>query len=68
MQPTLLILAAGIGSRYGGLKQVDGMGQDQVLYFIRWIVLSKSWLPGWQMELPEQKHLSTPKNKLDLYR
>lgn len=26
MQPTLLILAAGVGSRYGGLKQVDGMG------------------------------------------
>lgn len=26
MQPTLLILAAGIGSRYGGLKQVDGVG------------------------------------------
>lgn len=26
MEPTLLILAAGIGSRYGGLKQVDGMG------------------------------------------
>ncbi len=26
MQPTLLIMAAGIGSRYGGLKQVDGMG------------------------------------------
>lgn len=26
MKPTLLILAAGIGSRYGGLKQVDGMG------------------------------------------
>jgi NDP-sugar pyrophosphorylase family protein len=25
-QPTLLILAAGVGSRYGGLKQVDGMG------------------------------------------
>jgi len=25
-QPTLLILAAGIGSRYGGLKQADGMG------------------------------------------
>jgi NDP-sugar pyrophosphorylase family protein len=25
-KPTLLILAAGIGSRYGGLKQVDGMG------------------------------------------
>ncbi len=26
MRPTLLILAAGVGSRYGGLKQVDGMG------------------------------------------
>ncbi len=25
-KPTLLILAAGIGSRYGGLKQVDGIG------------------------------------------
>lgn len=26
MQPTLLILAAGMGSRYGGLKQLDAMG------------------------------------------
>ena len=26
MKPTLLILAAGMGSRYGGLKQVDGVG------------------------------------------
>ncbi len=26
MHPTLVILAAGIGSRYGGLKQVDGIG------------------------------------------
>lgn len=26
MDPTLLILAAGIGSRYGGLKQADGVG------------------------------------------
>lgn len=26
MVPTLLILAAGIGSRYGGLKQTDGIG------------------------------------------
>jgi UTP-glucose-1-phosphate uridylyltransferase len=26
MNPTLLILAAGIGSRYGGLKQADGIG------------------------------------------
>jgi len=26
MKPTLLILAAGIGSRYGGLKQLDQIG------------------------------------------
>jgi UTP-glucose-1-phosphate uridylyltransferase len=26
MQPTLLILAAGMGSRYGGLKQIDQIG------------------------------------------
>ncbi len=26
MQPTLLILAAGMGSRYGGLKQIDQVG------------------------------------------
>ncbi len=28
MKPTLLILAAGMGSRYGGLKQVDGLGPN----------------------------------------
>lgn len=26
MKPTLLVLAAGMGSRYGGLKQMDGFG------------------------------------------
>jgi dTDP-glucose pyrophosphorylase len=26
MQPSLLIMAAGIGSRYGGIKQLDGFG------------------------------------------
>ena len=26
MNPTLLVLAAGIGSRYGGLKQIDPVG------------------------------------------
>lgn len=26
MEPTLVVLAAGIGSRYGGLKQMDGLG------------------------------------------
>ncbi|MCG8476290.1 MAG: nucleotidyltransferase, partial [Cytophagales bacterium] len=26
MKPTLLVLAAGMGSRYGGLKQIDSFG------------------------------------------
>jgi len=26
MKPTLLVLAAGMGSRYGGLKQLDPLG------------------------------------------
>ncbi len=28
MKPALLVLAAGMGSRYGGLKQMDGLGPD----------------------------------------
>ena len=28
MKPTLFILAAGMGSRYGGLKQLDGLGSN----------------------------------------
>ncbi|MDO8899418.1 MAG: sugar phosphate nucleotidyltransferase [Bacteroidales bacterium] len=28
MKPTLVILAAGMGSRYGGLKQIDKLGPD----------------------------------------
>ena len=27
-KPTLLVLAAGMGSRYGGLKQIDGLGPN----------------------------------------
>lgn len=26
VKPTLLVLAAGMGSRYGSLKQMDGVG------------------------------------------
>ena len=26
--PTLLVLAAGMGSRYGGVKQIDGLGEE----------------------------------------
>lgn len=29
MKPTLIILAAGMGSRYGGLKQLDGFGPNK---------------------------------------
>ncbi|MFB6342233.1 NDP-sugar synthase [Saccharicrinis sp. FJH62] len=29
MKPTLVILAAGMGSRYGGLKQIDGFGPNE---------------------------------------
>ena len=28
-KPTLIILAAGMGSRYGGLKQIDGVGPSE---------------------------------------
>ena len=28
MQPTLLVLAAGMGSRYGGVKQIDSVGKN----------------------------------------
>ena len=32
MKPTLLVLAAGMGSRYGGVKQIDGVGlQNEAL-------------------------------------
>ena len=35
MKPTLLVLAAGMGSRYGGLKQLDGVGpvQETIMEF-----------------------------------
>ena len=28
MKPTLVLLAAGMGSRYGGLEQLDGLGPN----------------------------------------
>ena len=33
MKPTLLVLAAGMGSRYGGLKQMDGLGPGNMVPF-----------------------------------
>jgi len=32
MKPTLFLLAAGMGSRYGGLKQLDGLGPNGNYY------------------------------------
>lgn len=29
VKPTLLVLAAGMGSRYGSLKQMDGVGPNK---------------------------------------
>lgn len=28
MKPTLLVLAAGLGSRYGGIKQIEAVGRN----------------------------------------
>lgn len=33
MKPTLFLLAAGMGSRYGGLKQLDGLGPNGRNYY-----------------------------------
>ena len=30
MKPTLFVLAAGMGSRYGGLKQLDPLGPQEI--------------------------------------
>ena len=34
MKPTLFLLAAGMGSRYGGLKQLDGLGPNGETIFV----------------------------------
>lgn len=33
MKPTLVVLAAGVGSRYGGVKQVEGIGPSGETFF-----------------------------------
>ena len=49
---TLLIMAAGMGSRYGGLKQLDAIGPSgetiidySVLLNIRWFLLHPRRVP-----------------------
>jgi hypothetical protein len=34
MKPILLVLAAGMGSRYGGLKQIDRIGKGGEALFL----------------------------------
>jgi len=46
MKPTLFVLAAGMGSRYGGLKQLDGVGpQGQTI--MDYSIFDAS-APAWQ--------------------
>ena len=54
MKPTLFLLAAGMGSRYGGLKQLDGLGPNgetimdysiyDEIYTLYWLICVLSWL------------------------
>ena len=49
MKPTLFLLAAGMGSRYGGLKQLDGLGPNgetinELIIFILNIKIMKSYI------------------------
>ena len=46
--PTLLVLAAGMGSRYGGLKQVDPVGPDNetIVDYFRFSTLAKQVSAG----------------------
>lgn len=48
MKPTLFVLAAGMGSRYGGLKQLDGLGPNgetimDYSILMRFVVVSGNW-------------------------
>ena len=44
MKPALLLLAAGMGSRYGGLKQLDGLGPNGETIIVVFIVGAAVWL------------------------
>ena len=48
MKPTLFLLAAGMGSRYGGLKQLDGLGPNGET-IILFMTLSTPALENWSL-------------------
>lgn len=68
MKPTLLVLAAGMGSRYGGLKQMDGVGPcgetiiDYSIYdavqagFGKVVYVVREYFKDQMMELCKQKY------------
>ena len=44
MKTTLLIMAAGLGSRYGGNKQVDRIGPNgEILMECEFLPMSEGW-------------------------
>ena len=45
MKPTLFLLAAGMGSRYGGLKQLDGLGPngETIMDYSPFWIRIRSW-------------------------
>ena len=51
MSPTLLVLAAGMGSRYGGLKQIDPVGPtgEIVLDFAVYDAIRRGELPAMRL-------------------
>ena len=50
MKPTLFLLAAGMGSRYGGLKQLDGLGPNgETIMDYSIMTLSTPALENWSL-------------------
>ena len=49
MKPTLFLLAAGMGSRYGGLKQLDGKNDVGSWPFNKpfYVILNLAWGGDW---------------------
>lgn len=57
-KPVLVIMAAGMGSRYGGLKQIDPVDQEGHI-----IMVSRSLMQNWQQDLRKSYLLLRKKMK-----